>query len=347
MQYTTVFDVTREGFTAWRVPALTAIGVILAIAMLVFVRHHSSVVGGRRTHVWLFLALFIFVSSCSAIQDFASTYVPYSHMRDSLATGHYAIVEGLVTDFKPAPYDAFTDEEFTVSGHRYSYRQYSRGPGYHLTRAHGGAIREGVPVRLAIVGGSIARLEVAADVTPEVTPVPPAPKAPFGPEFERYGWFFCAAFWLVVVFVWSRRLAPRVAAGAVTAEDSTRFLRLIGAYAVGLPFLLGVIALASGISTMECPGLLSFDSVPRALTTGVSLASWVGLLAWVWIGSGAELLARVVPALFSGPPQPRQYSPALMRGAVTLILLAAVAGSAITATDPRWRDQCPSHTASR
>ena len=78
-------------------------------------------------------------------------------------TGHYALVEGVVTDFHPMPYEGHEDECFSVATQRFCYSDYIVTPGFRNTASHGGPIRAGLRVRIAYSFDTILRLEVARD----------------------------------------------------------------------------------------------------------------------------------------------------------------------------------------
>jgi hypothetical protein len=111
----------------------------------------------------------------------------------------------------------------------------------------------------------------------------------------RYFWFFCAAVMSVNIVIWRRRLRTVVSRGSAKQDDVDRFLRGAAASLIGGPILLGLIALAAGWSSPCCAGVLEFDTLPRALTSGVIVAESLALLFWIWLGKGADLLAVVGP----------------------------------------------------
>jgi hypothetical protein len=82
-------------------------------------------------------------------------------LRSALESGAYTVVEGEVTEFERGDRGRHRDERFSVvSGGRrytYAYRSSSYEPGFHESH---GPIREGMHLRIADVGGHIARLEV-------------------------------------------------------------------------------------------------------------------------------------------------------------------------------------------
>ena len=81
----------------------------------------------------------------------------------SFETGHYSVVEGIVTDFHPMPYEGHDDECFSVTTQRFCYSDYSVTPGFHNAASHGGPIRAGFRVRVTYSHDTILRLEVARD----------------------------------------------------------------------------------------------------------------------------------------------------------------------------------------
>lgn len=77
--------------------------------------------------------------------------------------GDYQMVQGVVTDFHPMPYEGHQDECFSVQQERFCYSDYEITPGFHNSASHGGPIRAGLPVRIAYRNGLILRLDVPKD----------------------------------------------------------------------------------------------------------------------------------------------------------------------------------------
>ena len=148
----------------------------------------------------------------------------------------------------------------------------------------------------------------------------------------RYFWFLCAAMMAVNVIIWRRRLLTVVSRGTASQNESDRFVRGAGVWLIGVPILLGLIALAAGWSSPFCAGILQFDTLSRTLTSGVIVVSWLVFLAWIWRGHGAEFLARVGPALTQRADYERAYS---VRG-VRLVVTAAILLPAVSAS-VAWR----------
>lgn len=156
----------------------------------------------------------------------------------------------------------------------------------------------------------------------------------------RYFWFLCAALMIVNIILWRRRLALLVTRGSVTPEEAEHFVR--GAtFGLVTPFLLlGTISLWAGWSDPLCAGVFSFRDAPSAATSLVILGTWAVLLAWVWLGRGADILGRIGPILSNHPLYNHTYSPLAVRVAVTAVILAAGIGSTI-AWQQRPRDANP------
>jgi hypothetical protein len=81
-------------------------------------------------------------------------------LRDALATHRYTVVEGVVSDFVAGQPDGHPMERFKVAGEIFTYSPFV-SPGFNTVSTVGGPLREGLRVRIAVVHGSIARLEIA------------------------------------------------------------------------------------------------------------------------------------------------------------------------------------------
>jgi hypothetical protein len=158
--YEVVFDVRETGYANWPFASAGLIVVAVGVAMIVWRRRHPY--DGRslrqRAHPYLALGFGLFWTTVA----FAGTYAQYRSLRDALESGNCETIEGEVTDFDPMPAFDFKKktESFTVAGHRFEYSDALITAGFNHTSSHGGPIREGLRVRIAAVGGVIARLEV-------------------------------------------------------------------------------------------------------------------------------------------------------------------------------------------
>lgn len=149
------------------------------------------------------------------------------------------------------------------------------------------------------------------------------------PIVFRYFWFIGAAFMLVNIMIWRRRLDVLVVKGLATVDETNTIVRGLLVWLVGAPLLLGTIALGAGWSSPFCAGFLAFGSAAQSLVSVITVTGYVTLLWWVWRGSGAELLARIAPAMGNKPDYDRRYSPAMVRLVVTAGILFSTIGTAI------------------
>jgi hypothetical protein len=146
----------------------------------------------------------------------------------------------------------------------------------------------------------------------------------------RYFWFLMLAVILVNLAIIRPRMARLVERGRVTQDESDEFMREV-AFAFGIPCVaLGLIALWARWPSPMCAGALSFRDTPTTAASLVILGVWAMLLRWVWTGSGAEFLGRVAPVIMNPPNWERIYSPTLVRWAITIIVLVAAIGGAVT-----------------
>jgi len=159
MEYRVVFDVTEAGYRYWWGPLIgTAIAVIGVLRILLRRRHPGSRTSGWRRYEPEFMLVF---GAFAATSMFLVTYTQYRELVAALERREYVVVEGVVHDFVPGPLSEHPMESFEVAGHRYKYSNAMVQEGFNNTQSHGGPMREGLRVRIADVGGRIARLEIA------------------------------------------------------------------------------------------------------------------------------------------------------------------------------------------
>lgn len=150
------------------------------------------------------------------------------------------------------------------------------------------------------------------------------------PLIFRYFWFVCAAFMLVNLFIWKRRLSTVVERGVVTQAEVDQFIRGATIGLVEGPILLGIINVYAGWSWPLCSGVLLFTDVPRTLVSVIVLSGWAALLWWVWRRNGADFIARVYSALDPRAASKEAYSPRIVRLAVTAMVLVSSVGAVVT-----------------
>jgi hypothetical protein len=161
-QYRVLFDVSQKPFQWW-FPAAGLVFVVLGGAVIW--TGHRKQWPLRRKLGGYFIVGFACFWSLSAL---LAMLPMYRSLRSAVQTGDFAIVEGHVTNFRPMPFGGHQLECFSVSPETFCYSDYVLTAGFNNTASHGGPIREGLPVRVSYIGGTIVRLEVRADALPSV-----------------------------------------------------------------------------------------------------------------------------------------------------------------------------------
>jgi hypothetical protein len=159
--YVTVYQISRQPPLApdWLFSYAGLVPLIVG-AVLIFGKYR---LGWRRPNWPLPLFFCLLGIVLFYIAGSLATFVTgmNSEALTSFETGHYSVVEGIVTDFHPMPYEGHDDECFTVASQRFCYSDYALTPGFRNTASHGGPIRAGLRVRIAYAFDTILRLEVA------------------------------------------------------------------------------------------------------------------------------------------------------------------------------------------
>lgn len=156
--YRLVYDLQQSGYQHWW---LMAVGLVFIFAGLVTVviQIRSS---RAKLNLWPLVTPvcaslfgFLWIGVCYL------NYSLYAELRDAVRDGKSKVVEGRVTQFVPMPYEGHAQESFVVGEKSFSYSDYNLTKGFNQTKSHGGPMHEGLQVRIAYVGDSIVRLEVA------------------------------------------------------------------------------------------------------------------------------------------------------------------------------------------
>jgi hypothetical protein len=160
-QYRVVFDLYQKGFEWW-FPASGLPFVILGGLTVWFGRRRN-----RRDHRLFGYVIVGFACLWSGLA-FSTTFREYMALRSAYRRSQFSLVEGRVTNFRPMPYQGHQDECFSVQSQTFCYSDYAVTAGFNNSAAHGGPIREGLPVRVSYIGNTIVRLEVRSDALPSI-----------------------------------------------------------------------------------------------------------------------------------------------------------------------------------
>jgi hypothetical protein len=145
----------------------------------------------------------------------------------------------------------------------------------------------------------------------------------------EYFWLIAAALMLLTAALVHARAGALVRARRVTREERRRFALGLAAWSAGFCLVVQVVVWMTGETRPACLAALP-PTTPASLATNVvTLVGWAALLLWVWIGRGADTLARFAPAIVGRGSAGRTYGPAQVRRFVTGGILIATVGSVV------------------
>jgi hypothetical protein len=144
-----------------------------------------------------------------------------------------------------------------------------------------------------------------------------------------YLWLLLAVGMLLNVALAHLRAGALVRAGQMSDAERWSFSRGAAAYLVGFCLILQLIVWVTGEARLEC--LAAFPPTTPASAAGLvlSVATWSGLLWWVWRGNGADRLGRFGPMLMRLGRSTAPYSPAGVRRTVTILALISIGGAVV------------------
>ena len=153
------YDVGRLVLPGWR---LAAVGVAVGVAGLALLRVTGRAARGGTARRALGTALAIF-GLFGAVVVGGGVFAQHARLRAALRAGTFSVVEGTVFDRPPSAGER-AGAWVVESGEQAHWYRYDRSPlsiGYRRAGPGTGGLRDGARVRLADVGGRIARVEIA------------------------------------------------------------------------------------------------------------------------------------------------------------------------------------------
>jgi hypothetical protein len=173
MPYQTVFEITSKPFEWW-FPAFGLIFIVVGVVFIKFGPKLDRNKNGRSFGLAFTIPLrplgwfFVIFASFWTLVAFGSTYSSYRELEQAYRTGKYSVVEGIVENFHPMPYEGHQNECFRVEKEKFCYSDYELSPAFNQSASHGGPIRAGLPVRISYYENEkfhaqILRLEIRAD----------------------------------------------------------------------------------------------------------------------------------------------------------------------------------------
>ena len=158
--YRVIYDAAQLRFPAWPVAVVGLAVAIAGVGLGAYLRRRAVTSAVARTVV---TSAIIFGVSWSLLVG-GGLYAQHEQLRGELRDGSFVRVEGVVYDSPRGPADGVVAGSWVVeSGTTAHWYHYDRSPlavGYRRTAPATGGLRDGSHVRIADVGGRIARLEV-------------------------------------------------------------------------------------------------------------------------------------------------------------------------------------------
>jgi len=158
--YRVIYDAAQLRFPAWPVSSVGLAVALAGVGLGAYLRHRGITSAAARTVV---TSAIIFGVSWSLLVG-GGLYAQHGQLRSALGERSFVPVEGVVFD---SPQGAAKDVdgkswlvESGSTAHWYRYDSSPLSVGYRRGAPGTGGLRDGVRVRIADVGGRIARLEV-------------------------------------------------------------------------------------------------------------------------------------------------------------------------------------------
>ena len=160
LAYEVIYDAARLPFPGWPVAALGVLVAAIGAGVGAYVRRR-----GKESPMARILATSAIVFGASwALLVGGGLYAQHAQLRDALGEGSFVRVEGIVHDRPPGGASDQVGPSWVVeSGEIAHWYRYDRSPlsvGYRRPGPGTGGLTNGARVRIADIGGRIARVEV-------------------------------------------------------------------------------------------------------------------------------------------------------------------------------------------
>ena len=160
LAYEVVYDASRLGFPGWPVAALGVAVAAIGAGLGAYARRRQN--AGPMVRAIATSAI-IFGASWALLVG-GGLFAQHAQLRDALGEGSYVRIEGIVHDQPSGSSRDQTGPSWVVeSGEVAHWYRYDRSPlsvGYRRAAPGTGGLTNGARVRIADVGGRIARVEV-------------------------------------------------------------------------------------------------------------------------------------------------------------------------------------------
>jgi hypothetical protein len=151
MNYQTVFEIGFRSFP-WSALMHPVPFIIIGVLLCRFrkgkqIYQAAGIIGAAMA------TLFFLLLAVSLVPNFVE-------LRHTYTSGNSSVVEGVVDNFKPAPYLGTARESFEGQGINFSYNALDATPCFHNAPFRKGPIRPGLAVRIYYSDGCIQRLDI-------------------------------------------------------------------------------------------------------------------------------------------------------------------------------------------
>ena len=158
--YEVVYDAAAHRFPAWPVASIGLLVAALGVGLGAYFRRRAVMSTVARSVV---TSAIIFGVSWTLLVG-GGLYAQHGQLRSDLREGSFVRVEGIVYDTPRGPADGIVVGSWVVEdsarAHWYRYDRSLLAVGYRRAAPGTGGLRDGERVRIADIGGRIARVEV-------------------------------------------------------------------------------------------------------------------------------------------------------------------------------------------
>ena len=158
--YRVIYDAAQLPFPAWPVASVGLAVAVAGVGLGAYLRRRGTASAVART---VLTSAVIFGVSWSLLVG-GGLYAQHRQLRSALRDRSFVSVEGVVYDSPPGAARDVNGKSWVVesgkTAHWYRYDSSPLSVGYRRSAPGTGGLRDGARVRIADVGGRIARLEV-------------------------------------------------------------------------------------------------------------------------------------------------------------------------------------------
>lgn len=151
MNYQTEFEIGFRSFP-WRALMHPVPFIVIGVLLFRF-RKGKQIYQAAGLIVAAMATLFFLLLAVSLVPN-------YVKLRHTYTSGNSSVAEGVIENFKPAPYLGTARESFDVQGINFSYNALNPTPCFHNAPFHKGPIRPGLAVRIYYKDGCIQRVDI-------------------------------------------------------------------------------------------------------------------------------------------------------------------------------------------